>query len=144
MNDIHVRIADWNYDNADLRRIRESVFQQEQGVPAELEWDSEDDTATHFLAFEGQFAVGTARLLPDASIGRVAVLKNWRGMQIGEQIMQLVIAEAERQGMLQQELTAQIHATSFYQRLGFEVTSEEFIEAGIPHVEMVRHSQPNS
>lgn len=140
MNDIHVRIADWNHDNADLRRIRESVFQQEQGVPAEQEWDSEDDTATHFLAFEGQFAVGTARLLPDASIGRVAVLKDWRGMHIGELIMQAVIAEAERQGMQEQILTAQTHATAFYERLGFKVTSEEFIEAGIPHVEMLRRS----
>ena len=50
MNDLQVRIADWHKDNADLRRIRESVFIQEQGVTPEQEWDSDDASATHFLA----------------------------------------------------------------------------------------------
>ena len=62
MNDLQVRIADWHKDNADLRRIRESVFIQEQGVTPEQEWDSDDASATHFLAYEGDFAIGTARL----------------------------------------------------------------------------------
>ena len=39
MRDLQVRIADWHKDNADLRRIRESVFIQEQGVTPEQEWD---------------------------------------------------------------------------------------------------------
>ena len=50
MSDVHIRIADWHKDNADLRRIRESVFIQEQGVTPEQEWDSDDASAIHFLA----------------------------------------------------------------------------------------------
>ncbi len=141
MSEISVRIADWHQDNADLRRIREAVFIAEQSVPPEQEWDAEDPDAVHFLAFEGGYAVGTARLLPDGQIGRVAVLRDWRGMHIGEALMRAVIEEAERRGLAEQRLTAQVHAAEFYSRLGFEVVSDEFIEAGIPHVEMVRRSQ---
>ena len=48
---------------------------------------------------------------------------------------------AERRGLTEQTLTAQVHATAFYERLGFKVVSDEFLEAGIPHVEMLRRSQ---
>lgn len=140
MNKLTVRLADWHADNADLRRIREAVFVVEQEVPPDLEWDADDVDAVHFLALEDDFAVGTARLLPDGQIGRVSVLKDWRGLHIGEALMQAAIAEAERRGLTRQKLTAQVHAIAFYERLGFRVASEEFLEAGIPHVDMVRDS----
>jgi predicted GNAT family N-acyltransferase len=138
MNKIQVRVADWHRDNADLRRIREAVFIAEQAVPPELEWDADDADAVHFLAEEGDFAIGTARLLSDGHIGRVSVLKDWRGMKAGDALMLAAIAEAERRGIRKQALSAQVHATAFYERLGFKVVSEEFLEAGIPHVDMVR------
>ena len=138
MNKTHVRVADWQKDNADIRRIREAVFIVEQSVPPELEWDAEDDSAVHFLAFEGDYAIGTARLLPDGHIGRVSVLKDWRGLNVGVALMQAAIQEAERCGLKQQMLSAQVHATAFYERLGFIIVSDEFLEAGIPHVDMVR------
>ena len=140
-NKIHILLADWHKDNADLRRIREAVFITEQAVPPELEWDAEDPGAVHFLACEGDYPIGTARLLTDGHIGRVAVLKDWRGLKVGAALMQATIAEAERRGLQRQFLTAQVHATAFYERLGFEIVSEEFLEAGIPHVDMVRHSR---
>jgi predicted GNAT family N-acyltransferase len=141
MSDLQIRIADWHKDNVDLRRIRESVFIQEQGVPPEQEWDSDDTTATHFLATEGDFAIGTVRLLADGCIGRMSVLKDWRGMHVGEKLLMAAVNEAERLGLKQQTLTAQVHATGFYERLGFTVVSEEFIEAGIPHIDMLRNSK---
>jgi len=133
MNKIRVRVADWQKDIAEIRRIRETVFIAEQSV-------ADDATAVHFLAFEGDFPIGTARLLPDGHIGRVSVLKDWRGMKVGDALMQAVIAEAEARGLKQQKLSAQVQATAFYERLGFSLVSEEFLEAGIPHVDMVRHS----
>ena len=141
MTDVQIRLADWHRDNADLRRIRESVFIHEQGVSPEQEWDSDDATATHFLAYEGDFAIGTARLLSDGCIGRVSVLKDWRGLHIGEKLMMAAVEEAERLGLKQQFLTAQVHAASFYERLGFTPISDEFLEAGIPHLEMLRNSK---
>ncbi|GLZ88907.1 acetyltransferase [Metapseudomonas resinovorans] len=141
MSEIHVRVADWQKDNADLRRIREAVFIAEQSVAPELEWDTEDADAVHFLAFERDYAIGTARLLPDGHIGRVSVLKDWRGLKVGDRLLQAAIAEAERRGLKRQMLSAQVHATAFYERHGFRIVSSEFLEAGIPHVDMVRESQ---
>ena len=140
MNKIHVSVADWQKDNAEIRRIREAVFIAEQSVPPELEWDADDESAVHFLAFEGDFPIGTARLLPDGHIGRVSVLKDWRGLRVGDALMEAVIGEAGERGLKQQMLSAQVQATAFYERLGFTIVSSEFLEAGIPHVDMVRHS----
>ena len=141
MNKIRVRLADWHKDNADIRRIREAVFIAEQSVPPELEWDADDNSAVHFLALEGDYPIGTARLLPDGQIGRVSVLKDWRGLKVGDALMQAVIVEAQNRDLKQQMLSAQVQATPFYERLGFKVVSEEFLEAGIPHVDMVRESR---
>jgi predicted GNAT family N-acyltransferase len=141
MNSIHVRLADWQKDNAELRRIRETVFIAEQAVPPELEWDAEDVEALHFLAYEGDYPIGTARLLPDGHIGRVSVLKDWRGLKAGDALLRAVITEAEKRGLQQQMLSAQVQATPFYERLGFAIVSGEYLDAGIPHVDMVRHSQ---
>jgi predicted GNAT family N-acyltransferase len=140
MSEIHVRLADWQKDNAELRRIREAVFIAEQAVPPELEWDAEDAEAVHFLAYEGDYPIGTARLLADGHIGRVSVLKDWRGLKVGDALLRAVIAEAEKRGLLQQMLSAQVHATPFYERLGFAIVSGEYLDAGIPHVDMVRDS----
>ncbi|TBU73653.1 GNAT family N-acetyltransferase [Phytopseudomonas daroniae] len=140
MNDLRIRIADWHKDYEELRRIRETVFVAEQAVPPELEWDAEDSDAVHFLACDGDYPIGTARLLADGQIGRVSVLKDWRGLKVGEALLQSVIAEAEKRGLSQQMLSAQVQATPFYEKLGFTVVSEEYLEAGIPHVDMVRSS----
>jgi len=140
MSEIHVRLADWQKDNAELRRIREAVFVAEQAVPPELEWDAEDAEAVHFLAFEGDYPIGTARLLADGHIGRVSVLRDWRGLKVGDALIRAVVAEAEKRGLQQQMLSAQVHATPFYEKLGFVIVSGEYLDAGIPHVDMVRHS----
>lgn len=138
MTDFSIRIADWHKDNSELRRIREAVFVAEQSVPPEIEVDGDDPTATHFLAFDNNYAIGTARLLPDGHIGRVAVLKDWRGLGVGDLLLEAAIQEAERKGLTEQFLSAQVHATAFYERHGFNVVSSEFLEAGIPHVDMLR------
>lgn len=140
MNKVTVAVAQWQKNNADIRRIRDSVFIAEQSVPPELEWDAEDATAVHFLAYEGEYAVGTARLLPDGEIGRLSVLKDWRGMKVGEALLGAVIHEAEQRGLEPLKLSAQVQAVEFYQRFGFAVVSAEFLEAGLPHVEMRRET----
>jgi len=137
---LSIRIACWRTDNAALRRIREQVFIAEQGVTPELEWDGEDSSAVHFLALDDNWPIGTARLSPDGHISRVCLLKDWRGLGVGEQLLQVVIAEAERRGLKQQRLSAQVQAAAFYQKQGFVISSSEFLDAGIAHVDMLRQS----
>ncbi|EKN45139.1 MULTISPECIES: GNAT family N-acetyltransferase [Pseudomonas] len=140
MNKVTVSVADWQRKNADIRRIRDAVFIAEQSVPPELEWDSEDMDAVHFLASEGDYPIGTARLLQDGEIGRLSVLKDWRGLKVGEALLTAAINEAEKRGLKEQKLSAQVQAIAFYERFGFTVVSDEFLEAGLPHVNMVRQA----
>lgn len=135
MNEIRVQIADWHSTDA-LRQIRLAVFVDEQQVPVELEWDDHDQQATHFLMLEGNRPVGTARLLADGHIGRVAVLPGGRGRGLGSRLMQAVMDHASHQGMRHLALSAQVQATDFYSRLGFTVASAPYMEAGIAHVDM--------
>ncbi|WP_462383886.1 GNAT family N-acetyltransferase [Pseudomonas sp. Marseille-QA0892] len=140
-NEIQVRIADWHDDYPELSRIREAVFITEQSVPPELEWDGEDADAIHFLACEAGYPIGTARLLKDGHIGRVAVLKEWRGLKAGVRLVEAAVHEAEKLGFRRQQLSAQVHATEFYERLGFQARGQEYLDAGILHIDMQRDSE---
>lgn len=134
----HVRLAHWPQDTAMLRQVRESVFILEQQVPADLEWDGIDADCVHALAIgpDGQ-AIGTGRLLPDGHIGRMAVLREWRNKGVGTRLMGILMAEARRRNYPRLVLNAQVSALPFYARFGFAARGDEFIEAGIPHLEMV-------
>jgi predicted GNAT family N-acyltransferase len=134
-----VRLADWPRDCDALRRIRHEVFVVEQRVPAELEWDGIDGDCRHALAEDGAgHAVGCARLLPDGHIGRMAVLRDWRGRGVGAALLRLLVAEARVAGHARVALNAQTHALAFYARQGFVACGEEFLEAGIAHRAMTK------
>lgn len=135
MTDIQISLADWAGTPA-LQHIRHTVFVVEQNVAPELEWDARDAEATHFLLTEDGVAVGTARLLADGHIGRVALLPSARGKGLGQRLMQAVMQHALEAGMNQLELSAQTHALGFYQQLGFGVCSDVYLDAGIPHQSM--------
>ena len=126
----------WTEGEDVLRAIRYRVFVEEQGVPEELEWDELDAQCRHVLARSGGAPIGTGRLLPDGHIGRMAVLADWRRNGIGSSILRALLGIARDRGDRIVILHAQTHAIGFYRRECFEVTSAEFMEAGIPHVEM--------
>lgn len=132
-----VRDADWDRDRLALKHVRRVVFMAEQGVPEELEWDEWDATSRHFLAEDAQgHPLGTARLLPDGHIGRMAVLQFWRRRGVGTALMRHVLAAAREAGFATVELAAQSHALQFYERFGFAALGDEFMDAGIPHRSM--------
>ncbi|MBA4141540.1 MAG: GNAT family N-acetyltransferase [Nitrosospira sp.] len=133
-----VRTANWQDDGRALKLIRETVFIGEQGIPPELEWDEFDTNCTHLLAIDTlQNPIGTARLLPAGSIGRMAVLKYWRGKRVGSALMESLLEEALVRQLPLVTLNAQTHAAGFYTRFGFRRVENEFLDAGIPHVRMV-------
>lgn len=133
--DYSIGLVTWQDTADELSAIRRRVFIDEQGVPAELEWDGLDASAMHAKAtsLTGE-AIGTARLLPGGQIGRMAVLRRWRGIGIGTAMLQCLIAHAAEKERL--FLNAQTSAESFYRRNGFEPEGDVFMEAGIPHIRM--------
>jgi predicted GNAT family N-acyltransferase len=120
--------------------IRIRVFVTEQGVPQEIEMDRDDKRALHFLAIESRKAVGTARVVMrhgNAKIGRMAVLKNYRGRGIGTQLLKRAIVTAKEQGAQKLYLHAQVPVIGFYEAMGFHYVGRIFSEAGIPHRKMI-------
>ncbi|MDX1465084.1 MAG: GNAT family N-acetyltransferase [Halomonas sp.] len=133
---VDIREGSWEALGPEATEIRRVVFIEEQRVPIEEEWDGRDSSCRHFLAVLDGRPIGTARLLPDAHIGRVAVLAEARGLGVGAALMRAAIEAARRDGHPRVELAAQTHALAFYQRLGFEAVGGEFMDAGIPHRNM--------
>jgi predicted GNAT family N-acyltransferase len=134
-----VRLTDWHADAERLAAVRRAVFVDEQQVPEELEWDGLDGACAHALAEDATGrAIGTARLLPDGSVGRMAVLPAWRGRGVGSALLATMLEVARRRGDREVTLHAQTHACGFYEGHGFVRRGAEFLEAGIPHVAMAR------
>jgi predicted GNAT family N-acyltransferase len=128
-------------DGAAAYDIRRRVFQEEQGVPPELEFDSDDAIAVHVVAVAGGDVIGTGRLVMHADIakvGRMAVVREWRGRGAGRAILAALVGEAAQRGVQRVVLHAQVHAIPFYERNGFRVVGDVFDEAGIPHRRMER------
>jgi predicted GNAT family N-acyltransferase len=135
----------WAEGEADLQgalAVRMRVFCEEQGVSAEEELDGRDEQALHLVAVgpDGQ-VVGTIRLLfseESVKVGRVAVDRAWRGRAIASRMLEMALQESVRQGARQARLASQVEVIELYRQAGFEVSSDVFEEAGIPHVWMVR------
>ena len=131
-------ICDYKSNIEDICAIRYEVFVGEQNVPEELEIDGLDHEAKHVLAYVDALPIGTRRILNDGHIGRVAVLKNYRGLGIGKLIMKELIKWAEDMNLEKIWLSSQWHAHSFYLDLGFVCIGEIYKEAGIDHIKMYR------
>jgi len=138
-----VRIMAWRDALPLARPVREKVFIEEQKVPRELEWDEWDERCDHALARDaGGNPIGTARLLPDGRIGRMAVLKEWRRKGVGGALLVALLERARSRRMARSVLHAQTQAAGFYRRFGFSERGGEFLEAGIPHVAMTLELLP--
>lgn len=135
---LRIDLLPWQQAREHAAPIRFAVFVEEQGVPRAIELDDMDGASVHAVAFEGDVAVGTGRLLPDGHIGRMAVLKAWRGRGIGSRILERLMEKARSRGDREVALSAQVHAAAFYRAHGFVEEGAEYTEAGIPHQAMRR------
>ncbi len=137
-----IRTLRWDQTPESLRQLRHQVFVGEQNVPPELEWDDQDAIAEHYLMTDDQDrALAVARVFADPSepetahVGRMAVARDARGRGLGSELLRHLMRDAAGRYRIL-TLNAQEHAADFYARHGFHVTSERFMEAGIPHFEM--------
>ncbi len=135
---IQLIICNYEENQKDICRIRFEVFVVEQNVPEGLEIDGLDDEAKHVLAYIDDEAIGTGRILSDGHIGRVAVLKKYRGLGIGNSVMRELIKWAQQNKLEKLWLSSQWHAHSFYIDLGFVCEGDIYEEAGIDHIKMYR------
>ncbi|AOC90619.1 GNAT family N-acetyltransferase [Bacillus amyloliquefaciens] len=122
--------------------VRKEVFVKEQHVPEEEEIDQFEDTSEHIVVYDGGQPVGAGRWrLKDGhgKLERICVMKSHRSLGVGAIIMQALEKAAAAKGADSFILHAQTQAVPFYEKQGYQVTSgEEFLDAGIPHLEMVK------
>nr|WP_239558736.1 GNAT family N-acetyltransferase [Peribacillus deserti] len=121
--------------------VRKEVFVEEQNVPLEEEIDQYEADSTHFLLFINDKPAGAGRFRILDGIGkveRICVLSSARQKGAGKAIMDGIEEYAKQQEISKLKLNAQTHAIPFYEKLGYEVSSEEFMDAGIPHKSMAK------
>jgi predicted GNAT family N-acyltransferase len=137
---VSISVVDGGADLTDAFAVRQTVFVDEQGVDEAIEYDDNDDDATHVVAYDDGEAIGTARLrAADETTGkveRVSVLAEYRGEGVGRLLMDAVEKQARAAEFERLKLHAQTRAAGFYETVGYERYGEKFEEAGIPHVAM--------
>ena len=145
MTDLRFAIVTTAAQMNDALAIRRAVFIEEQGVSEEEEIDEYDgDPAAttgvvHVVAYCRGVAAATGRMMVHAPpgehlhIGRVAVLREYRGQGLGRAVMLALHNEAQRRGYAGVALGAQLHAIPFYETLGYIVSGEVYLDAGIEH-----------
>ena len=138
MENISAITTNYKSNYKKICEVRFKVFVDEQNVPEELEIDGFDNDATHVLILLDDKAIGTGRILTDGHIGRVAVLKKFRGKGVGKLIMKMLIEWAQENQLKTLWLSSQWHARGFYIDLNFTCTGDKFEEAGIDHIKMTR------
>jgi YbgC/YbaW family acyl-CoA thioester hydrolase len=136
-----LHVGGWDALGQQAGEVRTAVFVQEQGIGAEDEWDAMDAQSLHAVLVNGLGqTVATGRLLPSehgqAKIGRMAVLRVLRGTGQGGRILQALCEQALARGDTEVFLHAQRSSQGFYNKLGFSVVGEPFMEVGIAHVSM--------
>jgi predicted GNAT family N-acyltransferase len=136
------RAADTRREHGWCVLIRTLVFEVEQNVDIGLEIDEYEDVCRHILCLDDGSPCATARWRRyspgTVKIERVAVLKNWRGRLVGSALMNHVMSDALDNDPACRgfRLDAQQYAVPFYEKLGFHVVSEPFLDANIIHYAM--------
>ena len=131
------------YDLA--KQVRQHVFVEEQGFSPELEFDSADPICYHLVLLqEDGTPAATGRLIKEAekvfSLGRIAVEKSCRGAGLGGTLVREMIRFAGTLGAVQLRLGAQQHAVGFYEKLGFTVCGNAYMDEHVPHLPMVQQA----
>lgn len=125
-----------------LMNVRNHVFVIEQHVDPAEELDNYDAKAIHFVATEDGKVIGTCRvvMLADvAKLGRVAVLKEYRGKGIASALIRFVEQNQPNLGFTKMILGAQLTAIPFYEKNGFTLYGDVFLDANIKHKMMEKH-----
>lgn len=128
-----------------ILQLRSEVFVVEQNCVYQ-DIDGKDEKAIHIIGVVQNKIVAYTRCFKpgdyfkEASIGRVVVKKNERKLKRGNQIMIHSIKIIEK--LFQTKtiiISAQSHLISFYNNLGFYSVGNEYLEDGIPHIEMIKN-----
>lgn len=128
----------------DIMHLRQEVFVVEQDA-AYLDADFKDLKGKHVICYDGDTLIAYARVLhsgvsyEEASIGRVVTSPSVRRKGVGRPLMKKCIEVLEKDLKTEKcRISAQTYLVPFYSEYGFKVCSDEYLEDGLPHFEMLR------
>lgn len=127
---------------AQVFEIRTAVFIEEQGTPAEDEFDEYEQTAEHILVYDDNEPVASGRLRVVDGVGkleRICVVASHRKHGFGKVVVETLENMTKEKGLSKAKLHGQTQAEDFYKRLGYETASDVFVEDNIPHVLMIKN-----
>lgn len=128
------------HDNLD---IRQKVFVEEQQVPKDLEIDEFEPISTYFTGYIDSIPVVVARIYPTDDNGwhiqRVATKKEYRKNGLARQLLEYIEQAAKNSNINYLILGAQDQAQGFYLKLGYKVSSNQYLDAGIKHHDMKKN-----
>lgn len=125
-----------------VKDIRTSVFTLEQGADRDSEfdlYDEQDADSDYVLIFSGGNAAATGRLAftgKSCKIGRIAVVKGFRGMGLGDKLVRALLNRAFELGYDSVLVDSQMHAIPFYKKFGFEPSGGQIMDRGLVHMPM--------
>ena len=126
-----------------IMQLRNEVFVVEQNCVYQ-DADGKDQPSLHLCGWDGQVLAAYTRIIPpgisyaEASIGRVVSSPAYRKTGAGRKLMEESIKYTlDRFGVNSIRIGAQVYLAKFYRSLGFIQCSDEYLEDGIPHIEMI-------
>ena len=134
------KLSDWSNSKNILVPLRKSVFIEEQLVPEELEWDDWDNKAEHIIIIFNGTPIGCARLIfidKIMRLERMAIIRSKRYQGFGSRLLFEIIRIARNKKIKKINISAQLQAMFFYQRIGFIAEGEIYNDAEIKHIKMI-------
>lgn len=137
---INFKITKGKNDFQDIEFIRQTVFIDEQKFIDEF--DDTDNTAYHIAGYENNKPIVCARFFCDGNneyhIGRIAVLKEFRGRGLGSEIVEFCESEIKKLGGKSVSLSAQVRASDFYKKMNYNTTGEIYMDEHVEHIRMTK------
>ena len=125
--------------NNDIIGIRTAIFVEEQGFKDEF--DEIDKTCSHIVLYDNEKPIATCRYFSQNGvyhIGRVAIIKEYRGKHLGNEIMRIAEQEIKNEGGKNIEVSAQYRVKEFYKKLGYKEIGDIFYDEYCKHITMVK------
>lgn len=139
---MNIKAVTFNERHEDAFIVRRAVFVDEQNISEEIEIDDLEEEAVHFIGYVNGHPVAASRLRFVDDMGkleRICVLKEFRKYSYGSQIIQAMEKMIKDNDVKKAVLNAQTTVIPFYEKHGYKVVSDEFFDAGIPHVKMMKN-----
>lgn len=134
-------IKEFNYLPEEARKVRSEVFVKEQGFIDEF--DEIDHISKHLVMYDEKLEIATCRIYYNEDkqsyvIGRIAVIKDYRGKSIGAELLKEADEQIKKAGGRCAMLSAQERAAGFYEKQGYRKLGEAYLDEGCPHIWMMK------